>query len=301
MLTWQARLLNLGAHVLLRRRNWGNDAGLVRRARRVFGAPAPLQWLRTRGLSLEPLAPELGPGEMVVPPNPRAGAVLYFHGGGYVSGSPATHRPITAGLARRCQQRVFVPDYRRAPEHRYPAALDDAVALYRRLLDAGYEPAQMSVAGDSAGGGLVLSALVRWRDLGLPLPAAAVCFSPWSDLSASGPSVREMDGHCHLFRTENIGAFARIYLGETAADDPGASPLFADLSGLPPVLLQVGSTELLVDDARRVESAIRAAGGACELVEYPDALHCWQMMDGLVPEATRALDEAAQFLVGNRG
>lgn len=288
-----ARLLNLGIRLAMRRRNWGDERALVRRARRLFGSPPPLSPLWTRGVDIVPLEGAVR-GEWIVPPAAEPGVVLFFHGGGFVAGGPDDHRPITAGLARRMRRRVFAPRYRLAPEHRYPAAFDDALAAYRWLMDQGEPP--IAVAGDSAGGGLVLGTLLRARDARLPLPARAVCLSPWTDLSASGDSIASMAGRCHLFRPENIPAFAAVVLGDAQPDDPGASPLFAELSGLPPILFQVGSTELLLDDARRAHRKIIAAGGQSTLVVFDDIVHGWHLLDGWVPEATAALDQAARFL-----
>jgi len=290
-----ARIMNAAIRLTMRRRSWGDERGLVRRARRLFGMPPALRRFWNRGVQVVPTggAPA---GEWIIPHEGEDGHILFFHGGGYVAGSVADHRPMTAGLARRTKLRVFSPDYRLAPEHRFPAALDDCFAAYRWLLDQGINPGRLAVAGDSAGGGLVLSTLVRVRDAGLPLPATAVCFSPWTDLSASGDSARTMDGRCHMFRTENLHDFASVYLGDASPRDPQASPLFAELAGLPPVLFQVGSTELLVDDSRRAHEQILACGGSSRLAEFEDVVHAWQMLDGIVPEAGAALDEAAAFI-----
>jgi acetyl esterase/lipase len=235
-------------------------------------------------------------GEWVAPKRFDEGVILYLHGGGYVSCSPATHRPITAALARLTRMRVFSLDYRVAPEHRYPAALDDAVAAYQWLLGQGLPASAISVGGDSAGGGLVLGLLLRARDKGLPLPACGVCFSAWTDLAGTGASVRLNDGRCDMFRTENIAEFAGAYLGSNSPFDLYASPAHADLNGLPPLLLQVGSTELLLDDTRRVHNKIQETGGVSKLEIYDDVFHCWQMLDGIVPEARVALRQAAAFI-----
>jgi acetyl esterase/lipase len=292
----RARLFNAAIRLAVRRRRWGDERELTRRARRIFGAPMLWQWLSTRDTRI--VRSDLGGigGEWLEPPGPLSGTLLYLHGGGFVCCSPATHRPITAGLARRCQCRVFAVDYRRAPEHRFPAALDDCVAAYVGLLDRGIPAQSIALAGDSAGGGLVLSTLVRLRNLGRPLPACAVCFSPWTDLAGTGASVTANDGRCAMFHTENIGEFARVYLGGKPPEDPEASPVNADLRALPPLLLQVGSAELLLDDARRIDARARAAGGVSQLHVYDDLSHGWQMMDRLVPEADEALAEAAQFI-----
>lgn len=227
---------------------------------------------------------------------------MYIHGGGYVSCSAATHRPITGALARLTGLRVCAVNYRLAPEHRCPDALEDVLKAYRRLLDEGFAGGQIALAGDSAGGGLVLSLLVRLRDSGLPAPACAVCFSPWTDMTGSGASVRENDGRCAMFRPESISQFASVYLGGASPIDQLASPVFADLGRLPPVLFHVGSTELLLDDSRRAHKQILAAReerksrAASHIRVFKDAPHCWQMLDGFVPEARKSLEEAAEFI-----
>jgi epsilon-lactone hydrolase len=296
MASWQARCLTVAVRVSIRRRRWGDEAALARRARRVFGAPRPLQWLRTRGVRIDPAHDAGIRGEWIVADRSDEGAVLYIHGGGYVAGSAATHRPITAGLARRARRRVFAMEYRLAPEHRFPAALDDAVAAYRWLLARGVAPPSIALAGDSAGGGLALAVLLRLRDEGLPLPGSAVCFSPWTDLAGTGRSLRSNDGRCAMFRPENIADFARAYLGAASALTPHASPVFGDLCGLPPLLLQVASSELLLDDARRVHEKVRAAGGVSRLDVVDGVFHAWPMLDGLMPEAGVALQQAAAFM-----
>ena len=303
--------MSAGVRLLVRRRRWGVDERAVaRRARRLFGTPLPFAWLRTRGLNVRPVKESSDGGVVVrgewIEPE-RAGdvggagdgcVIFYIHGGGYVSCSPTTHRPITASLARLARRRVFSLDYRLAPEHRYPAALDDAVAAYKWLLTReGIPPGAVSFAGDSAGGGLVLASLLRLRDEGVPLPACAVCFSPWTDLAGACESQRVNDGLCAMFRTENTHEFAPAYLGDASPRDPYASPAYAaDFAGLPPVLLQVGSTELLLDDARGVHHKIQEAGGESRLEIYEDVAHCWQMLDGFVPEARAALRQAASFI-----
>lgn len=297
MSSWQVKTLNAGVRLLIRRRKWGRDEQAVaRRARRLFGAFPIYQWLRTRGLQLTPVSRPGMRGEWVAPKEFDRNVVLYLHGGGYVSCSPATHRPITAALARLTGSRVFGLDYRVAPEHRFPAALDDAVAAYQWLLEQGVTADSIAVAGDSAGGGLTLALLLRAKDVGLPLPACAVCFSAWTDLAGTGASVRLNDGRCAMFRTENIAEFAGVYLGGRSPFEAYASPAHADLSGLPPLLLQVGSTELLSDDSQLVHDKIQEANGVSRMEIYEDVFHCWQMLDGVVPEARVALRQAAEFI-----
>jgi acetyl esterase/lipase len=280
----------------VRRRNWGDEKMVARRARRLFGSPKILQWLKIRGLRLKRIENEMVRGEWLIPENSKQQIILYFHGGGYVSCSAATHRPITSALARLCQMKVFALDYRLAPEHRYPAALDDALEAYRWLLREGFPANRIVLAGDSAGGGLILSLLLRLRDEKLKLPACAVCFSAWADLAGTGASVQSNDNRCALFHPPNIGEFAAAYLGDASPFNIYASPVFAEFGGMPPTLLQVGSTELLLDDARRVHEKIQKAGGASELEIYEDVPHDWQMFDGFIPEGRASLVQAAAFI-----
>ena len=296
MASWQARGLRFAIRVVMRRATWGEPEALARRARRLFGAPNPVRWLRSRGVRIERVVEPPVAGEWVSAGAPGRGVVLYLHGGGYVAGSPATHRPITAALARLTGRRVFSLDYRLAPEYRFPAALDDAMAGYRWLLRQGTPPGSVALAGDSAGGGLVLATLLRVRDEQLPPPACAVCFSPWTDLEGTGESVSLNNGQCAVFRPDNIVQFARVYLGEAPARNPYASPVFADLGGLPPLLLQVGADEILLDDARRVHDNVQRAGGVSTLEVFDGVFHVWQMLDGFLPEARTALRQAARFI-----
>ena len=297
MPTWQAKLLNAYMRTFVRRHSWGSDPGAVaRRARRLFGSPSVYQKFVSRGLTVTQVNEGGVRGEWVAPRHAGDGVILYIHGGGFVSCSPGTHRPVTAALARLTGLRVFSVDYRLAPEYPFPAGIDDAAAAYLWLRDQGYQPASISVAGDSAGGGLALSLLVRLRSEGLPLPACAVCLSPWTDLSSASESVRSNNGKCHMFRPGNNQEFAVGYLNGVPMDDPLASPVYAELYGLPPVLLQVGSTELLLDDSRRVERKIVGSGGVCELEIFDDVTHGWHLASGFVPEADDALRKVSDFI-----
>ena len=235
-------------------------------------------------------------GEWVLPVGPSHHTILYVHGGGYVSCSPVTHRPITATLARLTPARVFALDYRLAPEHPYPAALEDVERAYQWLLASGVSASSLVVAGDSAGGGLALALLLRLRDMREPLPSCAVLFSPWTDLTGSGPSVRENDGWCTMFRPENFAAFAACYAPQELWKEPLVSPLFGRVDGLPPFHIQVGAEELLRDDAVRLHERLRAAGVPSELVISEGVFHGWQMLDGVVPEARRSLERATSFM-----
>ena len=297
MPSWQARSISAAIKTFIRRRSWGNESQLARRARRLFGTPTAISRLYTTRLTIEQVSTGGIKGEWLTPADASSGAILYIHGGGYVSCSPASHRPITGALARLTRTRVFSVDYRLAPENKFPAALEDVVAAYRWLLDKmGAEPSRLTVAGDSAGGGLTLALLLKAKELGLPLPACAVCFSPWTDLSAEGESIISNEDSCAMFTSENIYDFAAAYLGGHSARDPYASPVYGNLSGLPPVLLHVSSDELLLDDSRRIHDSIQKSGGDSTLHIFDGVSHGWQMLQGIVPEAKLSLLEAADFI-----
>ncbi len=239
-------------------------------------------------------------GEWLEPVNERAApTLLYFHGGGYYFCSPATHRPLVFALtAKRAGARSFSVDYRLAPEAPFPAAHEDALAAYAALLEAGVDPATIVLGGDSAGGGLALALLVALRDRGTPLPAGAVLFSPWTDLAATGETLRSNDGADPMFAGAALGRAARLYIGDASPTDPYLSPLYADPAGLPPLLIQAGSTEVLLDDSRRFAERARAAGVEVDLQVWPRMPHVWQMAVPFMPEARRALDDAAAFVRG---
>ncbi len=234
-------------------------------------------------------------GERLEGPSPSDTVLLYLHGGGYFGCSAESHRSITVFFALQ-DFRVFAPDYRLAPENRFPAAIEDAVAVYRALLSAGHPAQRIVVAGESAGGGLTLSLLLALRAAGVPLPAAAALFSPWTDLAATGDSVRTNALRCAMFHGTDIAPTARYYLGDTDPRNPLASPLYADLSGLPPLLIHVGADEVLLDDSTRLAERARAAGVRVELKIWPVVPHAWQLAPHLIPEARQSLRESAAFL-----
>ena len=225
---------------------------------------------------------------------PAGRAVLYLHGGGYCQGSPATHRNITGHLALRSAARVVAADYRLAPERPFPAAVEDAVAAYRGLLAEGFTPGATVIAGDSAGAGLAVAAALSLRQAGLPQPAALVLFSPWVDLTlgALGPPP---PGEFMITKPW-LEECARFYLAGHPATDPLASPIAADLHGLPPTLIQVGTDELLLTDARRLHAALTAAGVEATLQEFAHRWHVFQLNAGLLTDANRALAAAGAFV-----
>jgi len=236
-------------------------------------------------------------GEWVEGTNAAKSVLLYLHGGGYFGCSPASHRPITVAFALH-GFRVFAADYRLAPEYPFPAAVDDSVAAYRGLLNEANLPRQIVIAGDSAGGGLALSLLLALRAAGTPLPAGAALFSPWTDLAATGESIRTNAARCAMFHGPDIGLSARYYLGDTDPRNPLASPLYADFTGLPPLLIHVGADEVLRDDSTRLAERARAAGVRVELKVWPVVPHAWQLAPEKIPEARQSLRESAAFLRG---
>ena len=234
-------------------------------------------------------------GEWVEGPNAGQQILLYLHGGGYFGCSAETHRPITAWFALH-GFRVFAPNYRLAPENPFPAAVDDATATYRGLLAEGHSPHRIVVAGDSAGGGLTLSLMLVLRAAGTPLPAAAALFSPWTDLAATGESVRTNAARCAMFHGPAVGPTARLYLGSADPRNPLASPLYGDLAGLPPLLIHVGANETLRDDSTRLAEKARATGVTVELKVWPVVPHVWQLAPHKIPEARQSLRESTEFL-----
>jgi len=221
--------------------------------------------------------------------------VLYLHGGGYVIGSPKSHIAMAARLAIQSHASISVIDYRLAPEHPYPACVDDCVAAYRSVAQD-WDPASIVIAGDSAGGGATLATLCALREAGDVLPAAAYLISPWTDLTASGDSMVTKADVDPMVKPSMLNPFAEMYAGGLSLDDPGLSPLFADLSGLPPLLVQAGSDEILLSDSTRLVEAARAAGVAVDLDVREGMWHVYQLFAGMMPEATTALVEAAAFI-----
>jgi epsilon-lactone hydrolase len=252
--------------------------------------------LPARGIDFTTVTCNAVPGEFahVRDRAESSGTVLYLHGGAYCLGSPVTHRAITSHLARRAAAAVFAADYRLAPEHPFPAALEDAVAAYRGLLAQGCSPARMALVGDSAGGGLAVALALRLRQLGEPLPAALVLLSPWVDLGR--PDRGPVPPGEVMISLPWIDECARLYLGGTDPAEPLASPINGDLRGLPPVLLQVGTDEILLQDSQRLLQALTQAGVKAELQQYPRRWHVFQASAGVLADADLALDRAARFL-----
>lgn len=265
----------------------GPFQGGLEAMRTVLGrAPA---YPRPADITWEPVDVGGVTAEWVTPANGEPGrAIVYLHGGGYATGSAEAFRSLSSHLARAARARVLAVDYRLAPEHPFPAAVDDALAAYRFVLADGHAPEQVAVAGDSSGGGLALATLIALRDAGGPMPAAAVCLSPWTDLTLSGASMGANAESDAMVREATLALMAEAYLGDVDRRTPTASPLFADLEGLPPLLIQVGTAELLLDDARRLAERARAAGVDVTLEEWDDVFHVWHSFADLLPEARDA-------------
>ena len=221
--------------------------------------------------------------------------ILYLHGGAYFMGSPASYRNRAMRLSYRCQAEVFVPDYRLAPEHKYPAALDDALAAWKYLKSV-RKDARIFVAGDSAGGGLSLALMVRLRDLGLPLPDGAFLLSPWTDLTTSGASVDGNHGKDLWFTRGHLETWAKYYLGDADARSPYVSPVFADLKGLPPLFLLAGENELLLDDALRVRDAAKSAGTEVQVLVGEGMQHDWPLTLPWLDESKQAWAAMRRFV-----
>jgi acetyl esterase/lipase len=242
------------------------------------------------------------PAEWIVAPGAAEERVLmYVHGGGYVVCSVATHRDLMARLSRAAGARVLGVDYRLAPEHPFPAAVEDATAAYRWLLANGVSPRRMAIGGDSAGGGLTLATLVALRDAGAPLPAAAVCLSPWVDLEGIGASMTAKAAEDPVVRKEMIQFMAQHYLAGRDPRTPLAAPLYADLRGLPPLCIQVGTAEVLLDDSLRIAERARAAGVPVTLDVWDDMIHVWQLFAAILPEGQQAIERLGAFIRQHTG
>jgi len=272
--------------------------------------PLPIGWQRAVLRALSVVSPTPGglrrtreclngvPCEWLRPTQDEGRVLLYLHGGVYLIGSPATHRSLCAHLAKHGRFAVCALDYRLAPEHPYPAARDDAVAAYRGLLEQGYGPERIVIGGDSAGGNLCLITALQLKVLGLPMPAALLCFSPWADLGC-GQLHRPMAGDPVLHPAWLHQAVEIYCPPELDACDPGLSPLYADLSGLPPLLIQVGEDELLLNDSLRLAERAKACGVPVELQRYAGLWHVFQFHAGLLRAADQALARALSFIHTN--
>ncbi|MGC2445439.1 alpha/beta hydrolase [Candidatus Binatus sp.] len=223
--------------------------------------------------------------------------ILYLHGGGYVVGSINTHRAMVSRIARASNARALAIDYRLAPEHPFPAAVEDTIAAYKWLLAQGYKPGKIVISGDSAGGGLTLAALRAIRDAKLPMPACAVPISPWTDLEGTGESVRTRAARDVMVTQDNLAHSAKQYYGAHDPKDPLVSPVHANFRGLPPMLIQVGDAEILLDDSTRVAKSAKLAGVEVDLEVWDDMPHVWHVFAKLLPEGQQAIDKIGKFVI----
>jgi epsilon-lactone hydrolase len=246
--------------------------------------------------AIEPIRIEHVDADWVSAPGSRDDRViLYLHGGGYVIGSNVGYREFGSRLARATGCRVCVLDYRLAPEHPFPAALEDATMAYRWLASAGFDPGRIVIGGDSAGGGLTLATLLALRQAGDPLPACAVTFSPWTDLAGTGATMAPGAVDDPLVEANAVGGMARLYAGDDL-ENPLVSPLYGDYAGLPPIQIEVGTREVLLDDSRRVRDRARAAGVDVTYFEGDGLIHVWPVIGAALPESRESLVRVARFI-----
>ncbi|HUF86887.1 MAG TPA: alpha/beta hydrolase [Thermohalobaculum sp.] len=294
------RLLNLGLRLVVKTglgwvgRPETMRARFERDARRFFRAPEDANFvpdsIRRDGHDLmETLWASRGRPD-------RHRVILYLHGGAYIAGSPRTHRHLGACLAGAAGARALLPDYRLAPEHPFPAAVEDALAAYRHLLAAGHEGGRIALAGDSAGGGLVFALLLRLAREGLARPACAVAFSPWTDLTMTRPSLARNARRDVMLPVGRFAEVAGLYLRGVPADDPLASPALGSYANPPPAMITASKSEVLRDDAVAIAERLREAGGDVTLELWRDMPHAWPLFAGLVPEAGETVARAGQFI-----
>ena len=227
--------------------------------------------------------------------------ILYFHGGGYVTGSIEDHRIMCGLLANATGTKVLIPEYRLAPEHPFPAALDDALKVYQWLLDHGYSSANMIIAGDSAGGGLSVATVLALKGKSGSLPAAVVCLSPWTDLALTGQSHTTKAKAEAVLRKDVLHEWALCYTDESNLTNPLVSPVHGDFHGFPPLLIQVGSEEILLDDSILLAEKAKSAGVDVTLKIWDGMWHVWQALGDLIPENKKTFEEIGQFVQSQFG
>ncbi len=270
--------------------------GPLKYQRFLFNRVAPRLIPKTPGVASEPAELPRIPAQWLIPEKATEGqALLYLHGGGYVNGSIASHQGLASQIALAAGCRALIIDYRLAPENRFPAAVEDATASYRWLLSQGYKPDGIVIGGDSAGGGLAVATMISLRDSGDPLPAAALLLSPWTDLEVVGESLRTVGRKDPMLSPRVLKGYSRMYLGGKDPRDPLASPIYANLEGLPPLLIQVGTCEILLDDARRLADRAEKDGVDVELEMRDGMFHVWQFFSPLAPESREAVERLGRF------
>jgi epsilon-lactone hydrolase len=297
MPSWQSQLLQLFLRFRLKTRLPDSEAEIVAFERKYFGDARLAQRLTPKDVRIRPVNENGIKGEWVWW-NEHADnhVIFYLHGGGYIACSPTQYRPFTAELARQAKARVFALEYRLAPEHRFPAPIEDATNAYRWLLQQDIDPNKLVIGGDSAGGGLTVATLVALRDAGESLPALAFCFSPWTDLAATGASYVTNDRRDPMFYGASLKPAGAIYLNGVSPTDPLASPLYADLTGLPPLHAFVSNTEVLFDDAVGLVAQAEQCAVEAKLHIADRQPHVWPVFVGLIPEATQTIREVVELI-----
>jgi monoterpene epsilon-lactone hydrolase len=222
--------------------------------------------------------------------------ILYLHGGGYNLGSPNTHRELAANISMASGAKVLLPAYRLAPEHPFPSALEDSTSVYRWLLDTGLKGENIAIVGDSAGGGLSIATSISLRDAGAPSPASIVCISPWTDLEMSGNSIKTHAAIDPMLNLQSLKIMASNYIGDADPRSPLISPIHADLKGVSPMLIHVGSDEILLDDSTRIAEKAKKAGVDITLKVYDQMWHVWHFNARLMPEAKNAIEDLGYFI-----
>jgi len=302
VVSWQTRMVNGFLRLAVKRRLAAQtlDAGQIAASRIRLARMAARNRLPP-DVRIEPMDAAGVKAEWISAPGLRVPGktLLYLHGGGYTVGNPELYRIFTWRLAEAGCCGVLAIDYRLAPENPYPAAVEDALAAYRWLLDEGHDGHDLAVAGDSAGGNLTLVLLQRLREEGLPMPASAICFSPWTDLTGSGASVILNARRDPMLPGHRLRDAAELYAPGADHRDPLISPLFADYRGFPPLSLHVGSTEVLLDDSTRVADRARSAGVSVDLNIWPAQPHVFPVLARVIPEGRQALNMSGRHLLAH--
>ncbi len=304
MPSWQSRMVSLLSRATIKRfgeRQAYDEEETVRRIRRSLKPSRLIRPLVPSRVSWKAVDANGVRGEWVrcneAADAEGDGCLYYLHGGGYVFGSPASHRNLTTGLTAASRIRTFALDYRLAPEHPFPAAVEDAVAGYHWLLDQGIAPHRIVIGGDSAGGGLTMATLLWLREAGLPLPAGAFLLSPWTDLACTGESLQRNDHRDAMLSRKEVHRFSKVYFGKASPHDPLVSPLYANFTALPPLRIYASSSEILLDDSVRLAERARFDGVEVDLRIWDDQLHAWPVLLNLrIPEARAVVNELADFV-----
>lgn len=293
MISFRARIIRLFSKQMFKKITGETDIPMLRKAWEELSARSrPAKGTRVRHATFAGVE-----CDWLVPADCDDAPVLFFlHGGAYVTGSSKTHRAMVSHIARKAHMRALLPNYRLAPEHPFPAGLDDCIAVYREMLAHGIDPRRIAIAGDSAGGGMAMAVMLALRDAGEPLPAAACLMSPWLDLAGEGETLETRANEDPWFRGEHMPQTVAHYCKSEDVRNPLISPVYADVGGLPPVLIQVGDHEILLSDATRMTDKLSAAGGKVTLQVWPEMWHVFQYFVGKMPESKRAIRDIGRFL-----